>query len=223
MTTLTQKQQTQKELLESKGIIVNTINKKDGTIKLQTQAQTFTLETIKKQLISNSYEKPNNKASNELFINLINIINQPKNKIEIITSNLNTATLNKGVIGECLVKMLLNKSNFEAWKSNGYDLKINNIDIEIKTSTSKGYAHYCKSQNLDIMLFLDQKGLYLTNGTKNAILDKCKKHIQTINKNNSIELLNIKDFISNNKTINDFDYNYFLSSLYNLIDNNKNE
>lgn len=218
MKNLTQKQQQQKELLESKGIIVNTISKKDGTIKLQTQAQTFTLETIKKQLISNTYEKPNNKASNQLFINLIDIINQPQNQIEIITSNLNNATLNKGVIGECLVKMILNKSNFEAWKSNGYDLQINGIDIEIKTSTSKGYAHYCKEQNLDIMLFLDQQGLYLTNGNENIILDKCKKHIQTINKDKSIELLNIKDFITNHKTINDFDYNFFLLSLNNLLD-----
>ena len=148
--------------------------------------KTYTLKTIKELLEKDYKTRPNNKSSNMPLIQLIDLINKPTNEISIIETK--GTALNRGVIAECLIKMYFNKLDKSAWASSGSDFTHKGIEYEVKYSSAKGYAHYNPAQNMENLIFMDRFGIYLTNG-KNVILDKCKKHIQTINKANATALL----------------------------------
>ena len=148
--------------------------------------KTYTLKEIKEILIKDIYARPNNKSSNEPLIKLVDLINNPSNEISIIETK--GSALNRGVIAECLIKMLVLKLDKSEWSSNGADFEYKGKPFEIKYSSAKGYAHYNPTQCMDNLIFMDRFGIYLTNG-KNIVLDKCKKHIQTINKANATALL----------------------------------
>jgi len=148
--------------------------------------KTLTLLQVKEIYERDSHARPNNKSSNEPLIKLIDLINKPYAQISVIEGK--QGLISRGVVAECLVKMYFNKLEKSEWSAKGCDFTHNGVDYEVKYSSSKGYAHYNPAQNMENLIFMDRFGIYLTNG-ENIVLDKCKKHIQTINKANATVLL----------------------------------
>lgn len=149
----------------------------------------YTLKQVKELFNKDTELRKGNKSSNLPIIKLIDIINNDNATIECETNNKGTC-LNRGATVECLIKLLVNKSD-NATKVNDNsvaDMVINGKEYEIKYSSAKGYAHYNPRQNLDNLIFVDNTGVYLTSG-KNIILDKCGKHIQTIVMNKNVKTL----------------------------------
>lgn len=150
--------------------------------------KTLTLNEVKNIFVKDYQKRPNNKSSNEPLIKLIDIINKPNATISVIDGK--QGLLSRGVVAECLIKMLVLKLDKSEWSSNGADFEYKGKPFEIKYSSAKGYAHYNPTQCMDNLIFMDRYGIYLTNG-KNIVLDKCKKHIQTINKANATMLVSL--------------------------------
>lgn len=148
--------------------------------------KTLTLLQVKEIYERDTHTRPNNKSSNEPLIKLIDLINKPNAQISVIEGK--QGLISRGVVAECLVKMYFNKLDKSEWSAKGSDFTHNGINYEVKYSSAKGYAHYNPTQNMENLIFMDRFGIYLTNG-KNIVLDKCKKHIQTINKANATTLL----------------------------------
>lgn len=146
----------------------------------------LTLQELKNLYVEDYKKRPNNKSANMVIIKLIDIINQPQNTISVIDGK--GGLISRGVSGECLVKMLVLKQKHTEWSPSGADMIYKGKPFEIKVSTSKGYAHYNKMQEMKNVLFLNATGLWLTS-EENLILDKCGKHIQTIKYENSKQLL----------------------------------
>ena len=145
------------------------------------------LKELKQMFENDTQKRKGNKSSNEPILKLIAMI---KNENAIIECECNNELLNRGSVVECLIKMLLLKTDYakKSANANECDLIINDKHYEIKYSSSKGYAHYNPDQNLENLIFVDRYGIYLTSG-KNIILDKCGKHIQTIVMNKNVKVL----------------------------------
>ena len=144
-----------------------------------------TLRQVRNLFNKDTELRKGNKSSNEPIIKLINLVNNDNAIIDCEPNNSGTA-LNRGSVVECLIKMLAYKTNkvSKAYNETQADLIVNGVRYEIKYSSSKGYAHYNPNQDLSNLIFVDASGIYLTNGNE-IVLDKCGKHIKTINKVNA--------------------------------------
>lgn len=148
-----------------------------------------TLLEVKTLFELDTQNRKANRSANAPIIKLIEMVGNDNAVIECET-NIKGTCLNRGATVECLVKLLLTKSD-SASKVNDNsqaDLVLKGRNYEIKYSSSKGYAHYNPNQNLDNLIFVDNTGVYLTTG-KNILLDKCGKHIQTIVMNKNVRVL----------------------------------
>lgn len=144
------------------------------------------LAVVRAEYVRDGLTRPNNKSSNEPLIKLIDLINNPNATIDVIEGK--GGLLSRGVVAECLIKIYLLNLNASQWASTGYDMEYKGLKCEIKYSSAKGYAHYNPQQDMTNLVFMDRYGIYLTSG-KEIVLDKCGKHIQTINKNNATKLV----------------------------------
>lgn len=148
-----------------------------------------TLKQVKELFVADTIARKGNKSANAPIIKLIELVANDNATIECET-NIKGTCLNRGATVECLIKLLLNKTD-NASKVNDNsvaDMIIKGVNYEIKYSSSKGYAHYNPRQDLSHLIFVDNTGVYLTSG-KNILLDKCGKHIQTIVMNNNVKVL----------------------------------
>lgn len=145
------------------------------------------LQELREMFEADTRTRKANKSANAPILKLIAMVN---NDNAVIECECNNALLNRGSVVECLIKMLLLKTDYAKKSANAAesDLVINGKHYEIKYSSSKGYAHYNPAQNLDRLIFVDGTGIYLTSG-KNIILDKCGKHIQTIVMDKNVKVL----------------------------------
>jgi hypothetical protein len=141
-----------------------------------------TLRQVKELFERDSVVRPSNRSANAPIIKLVELINNDNAGSEC-ENNISGSCLNRGSAMECLVNIYFNKVSkaIKAYNDSRVDLVMNGKRYEVKYSSSKGYAHYNPNQNLDNLVFVDSKGIYLTSG-KYIVLDKCGKHIKTINK-----------------------------------------
>lgn len=144
----------------------------------------LTLNEVKNIYTNDSITRKANKSANKPILTLIDLIKKPNATIEVIEGK--GGLLSRGVVVECLIKMLFNQN--AKWSNSGYDMQYKGVNYEIKYSSSKGYAHYNPNQDLSNLIFVNQYGVYLTSG-KNIVLDKCGKHIQDIKMNNNVKTL----------------------------------
>ena len=144
-----------------------------------------TLRQVKELFNNDTIIRKGNKSSNEPIIKLVNLVNNDNATIHCEPNNSGTA-LNRGSVVECLIKLLAYKTTTtsKAFNDTQADLIVNGVKYEIKYSSSKGYAHYNPNQDLSNLIFVDGSGIYITSGD-NIVLDKCGKHIKTINKANA--------------------------------------
>lgn len=145
-----------------------------------------TLKQVKELFQNDSLIRKTNKSANNVILNLIALINNDSAIIECGDMSRGGNIPSRGIVAECLVKMYYKNTKSAKWSSSGYDFTYNGVHYEVKCSTSKGYAHYNPKQDLSHLIFVDSTGIYETTGD-NIILDKCKKHIQTIKINKNVK------------------------------------
>ena len=148
----------------------------------------ITLKNLKNAFELDTQMRKANKTSNEPILKLIKLIN---NENAIVKVDRTKNNFHRGSVVECLIKLLLkNQKSAKRYtnKNNRADLTLDGVKYEIKYSSSKGYAHYNPNQDLSNLIFVNQYGVYLTNG-KNIVLDKCGKHIQDIKLTNDTRTL----------------------------------
>ena len=146
-----------------------------------------TLKQVKQEFIADTQKRPANKSANKVILNLIDLVNNDNATITADASKGGNIA-SRGVVAECLIKLWKTQANNAEWSPKGSDLKINGEEWEIKCSTSKGYAHYNPEQKLNNLIFVNQYGIFETrNGQDVIILDKCRKHIQSIKVNKLVK------------------------------------
>ena len=144
-----------------------------------TNYEKITLKTLKTMFLLDNAKRPANKSSNHAIITLIDLINDNNRIVECERSKGGTI-LNRGSVIECLIKLLINdQKSAKKYLAKRCDLINNGVKYEVKYSSSKGYAHYNPRQDLTNLIFVNQKGIYLTSGD-HIVLDKCGKHIKDI-------------------------------------------
>lgn len=124
------------------------------------------LKTItKNELITlvkaNSIEQPKAKCSNNVILNLIELINNDFDiQVEPTRSN---SMLNRGSIVECLIKLVFDKRKRHVVKNaNGSDLYKGAYEYEIKFSTTFAYASNNNANHEMPILLVCESGVYKT-------------------------------------------------------------
>lgn len=152
--------------------------------------QLIKLSVIRSLFNNDTKTRPANKSANQVIIKLLDLINNDNAQITYCRASALSDMPSRGITAECLAKMWLNSQKSARWQMNDKraDTYLNGEPIEIKCSTSKGYAHYNPNQKIGKLLFINQYGIYLTTGD-NIVLDKCGRHIQTIKMNKNVQTL----------------------------------
>lgn len=150
----------------------------------------MTLKELKQIILENNNQKPKNKNANQPLLYMINLINNDNAVIVCERASSKTTMVNRGSAMECLIKLWLFDNDKAIKGVNQYqsDLTYNGIEYEVKYSSPIAYAHYNPKQDLSNLIFADTTGIYVSyNG--GVVLDKCGKHIKTINKDNALQVL----------------------------------
>ena len=150
----------------------------------------MTLKELKQIILENNNQKPKNKNANQPLLYMINLINNDNATIVCERASSKSNMVNRGSAMECLIKLWILEGNEAIKGVNQYeaDIVYNGIKYEVKYSSPIAYAHYNPKQDLSNLIFADTSGIYVSfNG--GIVLDKCGKHIKTINKDNALKVL----------------------------------